>query len=78
MSDEKKNRLSDEDRILAHAAPTLIPVLERKRDGALAKLRREYYSNAPDSLRPIVGEYVVICELIRDLEVKLQNLQGEK
>lgn len=70
--------MSDEDRILAIAAPALIPVLERKRETALAKLRRDYYSPEVRDFRPAVGEYVVICELIRDLEVKLQSYQGEK
>lgn len=73
MSDAK---LSDDDMILARSAPSLIPVLERRREGILGKLKAAYYAGT--DLRPVTGEYVTICELIRDLETKLQRLQGAK
>jgi hypothetical protein len=61
---------ADETRILAIAAPTLLPLFRRRREQVLAKLRGEYRSGMRDFTNS-VAEFATYEDLIAELERKL-------
>jgi hypothetical protein len=61
---------TDDDRVLAIAAPSLLPLLELRQAQTLSKLLGAYATGG--ELRDIVGEYAVYTTLIKDITTKLK------
>lgn len=66
-----------ENHILAVAAPAIIPLIRKRQNEVLARLVGTYRSGTAD-LRSIVGEYVCYVELIRDIEVRINNYEKQQ
>lgn len=69
--------MTDEDRVLGLAAPALLPLLERRRENSLGELRAAFRLGKTDFTAQI-AKYDTLCELIRDVESKLKQYEGER
>ena len=66
----------DELRILAIAAPALLPTLETQKQGVLDRIYSAYRSGATE-YRHLIAEYVTLRDLIEELTTKIeQHEQG--
>lgn len=69
--------MTEEDRLLGLAAPALLPILEKRRARALDELQAAHRMGKTDFSQEVT-RYVVITEIVRDVETKLKQYEGEK